>query len=154
MKRKFLTIGGFTTLALWAVLLVAQTVRLGPYGVLPINTANTATDTTALTIGQVAQQLITATPTAAAVYTTPSATTWCAAFPFIASSNAKGWNYDLYIKNTATTDTNNITFTGGSGVTFVTAPGVSGGHMHVLRVIFKDCNTPVVSIVPYGSNTF
>jgi len=144
-------------LILWASLLVhAQVQRLSnSTRYLPLNTANTATDTTALTVGQVSQFLLTGTPTAAALYTTPTAAAWCAAFPFIASQRAKGYNYEFIVKNTAATDSNAITFAGGDGnVTFTTAPSISGGHMHVLRVIFKDCNTPVISIVPYGSNTF
>lgn len=137
----------------WAVVLLAQT-PFGPYGVLPVATGNTATDTATLTVGQINSQLLTATPTAAAVYTTPTATAWCNTFPFIASSNAQGWNYDLFVKNTAAANSNAITFTGGSGVTFVSNPSISGGHMRVLKIVFNSCTVPAISIVPYGSNTF
>jgi hypothetical protein len=150
MLRKFI----FPTIILaWGIVLLAQT-PFGPYGVLPVTTGNTATDTIVLTVGQINSQLLTGTPTAAAVYTTPSATDWCNAFPFIASSSSQNWNYDLYVKNTAATNSNAITFTGGTGVTFVSSPSISGGHMRVLRVIFQNCTVPTIAIVPYGSNAF
>ena len=143
-------------LAIWGTaLLLAQAVRVGPYGVLPINTANVATDSATLTIGQVSQQLLTGTPTVASqTYTTPDATSWCAAFPFVKSGNHKGWNYDWYIKNTASTQANTITLAGGSGVTPTSTVLVPTSSVRVLKVIFKDCSTPVIAIVPYGSTGF
>jgi hypothetical protein len=147
----------FIAIAAWgALLLQAQYPIFGPYGNIPISTAVIATNTATLTVDQMVDSaLLTATPTSAAVYTTPSATALCAAFPFVASTNTIGWNYDLYLKNTAAAGSNAITWLGGTGVTFVTSPSTSGGGMRVLKMVFNSCTgTPSISVVPYGSNTF
>ena len=77
----------------------AQTAPIGPYGTLPWVAANTAIDTATLVPSKMYGILI-GTPTAAASYTTPTATLLCGLFPFVGQSGSN-FNWDLVIKNTS-----------------------------------------------------
>lgn len=133
--------------------LFAQTQPLGPYGNIPVNTANTAIDTATLSVGQMAG-VLTGTPTAAATYTTPSATALCALFPFVASGNAQNWNYDWLVKNTSL-GANAITLAGGSGVTLVGTGTAAQNAARHFKVVFNTCTgTPAVQLISLETSAF
>jgi hypothetical protein len=121
------------------------------YGVLPFNTTNTATDTGTLAIGQVATSILVGTPTNTATYTTPTATAFCNAFPFVKTNQQKRWTYSWYVKNTTVTPAFGITVAGGSGVTVSGSGLVGGGGIKRFQVILDDCGTPAVHLLPVGS---
>lgn len=119
------------------------------YGVLPFSTANTATGTATLSIGQIATGLLVGTPVTTATYTTPAASAFCAAFPFVKTNSQKRWSYDFYVKNMTTGV--GATLAGGSGVTISGSGLVGGLGVKRFRVILDDCGTPAVHILPIGS---
>jgi tetrahydromethanopterin S-methyltransferase subunit D len=135
-------------------LLVAQTVPLLPYGVIPVNlTDSTAIDTGTLSVGQM-YGILTGTPTGAATYTTPTATAMCAMFPFLNTSSSQGWNYDWYVKNTSL-GANTITLAGGTGVTLRGTGTATQNNVRHFKVVFKSCGTtPTVDLVSLELGAF
>jgi hypothetical protein len=131
----------------------AQTVPLGPYGNIPVNTANTAADTIVLVTGQM-YGILTGTPTAAANYTTPTATQLCTVFPFLSSGSATNWAYDWYIKNTSAGG-NTITAVAGSGVTLVGTGTTAQNFVRHFKVVFNTCSgTPAVQLISLETSAF
>jgi len=115
----------------------AQTQILGPYGQIPILTANVAADTATLAPFQMTG-ILTGTPTAAATYTTPTATALCALFPFVQTQAASNFWWDLYIKNTSA-GAFTITPAGGSGVTLVGTGTASQNQLRHFKVVLNEC---------------
>lgn len=155
MKKLFTKFNALVLLVFaLTTLLVAQTVPLLPYGVIPVNlTDNTAIDTASLSVGQMTG-ILTGTPTTAATYTTPTATAICAAFPFIQSSQSQGWNYDWYIKNTSL-GSNTITAAGGTGVTLRGTGTATQNQIRHFKVVFKSCSpTPTIDLVSLETGAF
>lgn len=140
-------------LALGLGFLFSQTAPILPFGVLNVSTANTATTTAVLSVGQVSQGLLTGTPGGNATYTTPSAAAWCGAFPFLGANGQKGWDFAYDVKNTSPSG-QTITVAGGSGVTVQSDGLVPGGSVKHYRVVFRDCQVPAITMVPVGSNLF
>lgn len=124
------------------------------YGVLPWNTANTAIDTAALSVGQVTgSAILVGTPTAGATYTTPTATALCAQFPFLGNRANNRWSYDWYVKNTSL-GANTITLAGGTGVTLVGTGTAAQNTTRHFRIIFTSCTTPAVQLLSLDTAAF
>lgn len=111
-------------LSLWVLALVlalpisllAQNINPGPFGSFFRN--STAADTATLTPLQM-YGILTGTPTAAANYTTPTATAMCNAIATLNKSTANtaaSFKLDLWIKNTSA-GANTITLVAGTGFT-------------------------------------
>lgn len=111
--------------ALWALAVLmafpitaqAQLLSTGPYGKVTWR-ATTAADTATLTLNQVVG-IVVGTPTAAANYTTPTATAMCNAFPqlrAVTATSASHFYVHWYVKNTSA-GAFTITVVGGTGVT-------------------------------------
>ena len=122
-----------------AALFAQQTMPLGVYGQIPALTGNTAADTATLTPGQMST-LLTGTPTAAANYTTPTATNLCALFPFVQAQNANNFYWHWYIKNTSA-GANTITVVAGSGVTLVGTGTAAQNNVRHFLVILTNCTS-------------
>lgn len=150
MKQKI----GWIAVGLWCALLIAA--NFLPYGVLPVDTGNSATNSATLSVAQVQQQLLSVTPTSAASLVTPTAANWCGAFPKEVNSGSYGYSYNWYIKNLASTQANSATVSGGTGVTVngVNSPGlVPTGSVKFYKVVMN-CGIPAITLVPLGSNTY
>jgi len=156
MTRFFLMLFLVTVSAIRMV--AQQTMPLIPnLGRPPVVTGNTAVGTATLTPGQMST-LLTGTPTAAATYTTPTATLLCRLFPTaISKSNAAGtinfW-WEFYVKNTSA-GANTITMAGGTGVTTVgTMTAAQNAITHFL-VVLNNCGaTPAAQLISLGTSTF
>lgn len=105
----------FAVFANWQIA-NAQTMPLGPYGNIPLLSTNNFTGATATIPATQLHGIVSGSTQSTATFTTDTAANICAAFPFVASSNAQGWNYLFWLKNV---NTGNLTFAAGSGVTLV-----------------------------------
>lgn len=149
MKRIFL----MTAFVLAAVSLSAQTMPLERIVNTPFRTGNTAADTATLVPTQMSG-LLTGTPTAAANYTTPTATQLCALFPFV-GSNAANFHWDIYWKNTSG-GANTITAVAGTGVTVVGTATVAQNAVKHWMVVLTGCvsGSAAAQLISLGSSTF
>jgi len=128
---------------------------LGLYGQIPFRTGNTAADTATLVSGQMSG-LLTGTPTAAANYTTPTATQLCALFPFVKSGANTGFWWDMWVKNTSA-GANTITVVAGSGVTVVGTATIAQNALKHFRIVLNQCGptvTPAAQVISLGTSTF
>lgn len=133
----------------------AQSQPIGPYGVMPWLTANTAADTATLSAFQMVG-ILTGTPTAAANYTTPTATALCAMFPFVAAQAASNFHWSLYVKNTSA-GANTITFVAGSGVTLVGTGTVAQNNVRQFEVVLNECrvgSTAAAQLISLNTSAF
>lgn len=155
-KRFFITFALLAFTAFFAVApATAQTQPLGPYGSIPFLTGNTAIDTVTLLAPQMVS-ILTGTPTAAASYTTPTATLLCGMFPFVASQAAAGYSWDLWVKNTSG-GANTITMLAGSGVTLVGTMTAAQNSMRWFKVVLNECrvgSTAAAQLVSMGTVVF
>lgn len=119
----------------------------------PFRTGNTAADTASLTPGQMSA-LLTGTPTAAANYTTPTATQLCQLFPFVASASSN-LHYDWYVKNTSA-GANTITVVGGTGVTITGTATIAQNNIKHFMVVLDNCvsGSQAAHIISLGTSTF
>lgn len=115
----------------------AQSAPMGPYGWIPWVTGNTATDTATLSAFQNLGILI-GTPTAAAAYTTTTATNLCALFPFMQSGANSNYGWDWYVKNTSA-GANTITVQAGSGVTVSGTATAAQNAVRHFKVVLTEC---------------
>lgn len=136
-----------------------QTMPLGPYGQVPIRTGNTAADTATLVLGQMST-LLTGTPTAAANYTTPTATLLCSLFPFVGSGGVNNFSWDFFVKNTSA-GANTITVVGGTGVTVTGTATIAQNAIKHFKIVLTACPIPgttsptaVAQVLSLGSSTF
>lgn len=139
MKKLFQTFVIALALAISAVFLFSQGQVLGPYGNLPWTTGNTAADTATLSTFNMVG-LLTGTPTAAANYTTPTATALCALWPFLAGSNAGPFSWDWVIKNTSA-GANTITVVAGAGMTLRGTGTAAQNTVRSFRINLVGCGT-------------
>jgi hypothetical protein len=124
---------------------------LGPYGNVWVR--STATDTATLSTQQM-YGLLTGTPTAAANYTTATATNLCALFPFLSSQNAAPFAWDWYVKNTSG-GANTITVVAGAGVTLVGTGTAAQNNVRHYKIEVSACSsTPAASIVSLETAAF
>lgn len=150
--KSFQRIIAFTFLALAAVTATAQTMPFSRPVAVPFRTGNTAADTAVLVPTQMSG-LLTGTPTAAANYTTPTATQLCALFPFV-GSNATNFHWDIYWKNTSA-GANTITAVAGTGVTITGTATVAQNAIKHWMVVLTGCAaTPAAQLISLGSSTF
>jgi hypothetical protein len=125
-------IGSFAPFRVFA----QQTQPIGPYGFIPW-VANTAGDTATIKAYQLTGLLV-GTPTAAATYTTDTATNLCSLFPFVGSQNASNWGWDLYLKNTSG-GAFTITMAAGAGVTLVGTGTAAQNNLRHFKVVLTCC---------------
>ncbi len=152
MKKYIASIVLFFALALS---LSAQRMPLGLYGQIPFRSGNTAADTISLVPAQMST-LLTGTPTAAANYTTPTATQLCALFPFVKSGANTGYWWEWYVKNTSA-GANTITVVAGSGVTVVGTATIAQNNVKAFVIVLDQCGptvTPAAHIFSMGTSTF
>ena len=116
-------------------------------------TSNTAADTATLTISQVTSSIIVGTPTNDATYTTPSATAWCAAVPWLSNAGQNNFWYLMFVKNTAAM-AKTITMAGGSGVSVSGTATVAQNAIHGFVVVMKCTGTPAITLVSTGTGAF
>lgn len=114
-----------------------STSPMGPYGWLPWVAANTAADTASIGASKLTGILI-GTPTAAASYTTATATQLCALFPFVETQGVSNFGWDLYIKNTSA-GAFAITLLGGSGVTVSGTATAAQNAVRHFKVVLTEC---------------
>jgi len=117
----------------------AQSAMIGPYGWLPWLAANTAIDTATLSRSQMTGILI-GTPTAAASYTTPSATVLCEMFPFVASQNVSNFGWDWVVKNTSA-GAFTITVLAGAGVTVSGTATAAQSTVRHFKAVLTECRS-------------
>lgn len=122
-------------------------------GQVPFRSGNTAADTASLTPGQMSS-LLTGTPTAAANYTTPTATQLCQLFPFVGSS-ATNLHWDWWIKNTSA-GANTITVVGGTGVTITGTATVTQNNIKHFMVVLDNCvsGSQAAHVFSLGTSAF
>ena len=154
MTRLFFVL--FALFALAAGAFAQQTMPLSPFGTpqVPFRLGNTAADTATLTPGQM-QGLLTGTPTAAANYTTPTATLLCALFPFVGSSNTFNFHWEWNVKNTSA-GANTITVVAGSGVTVTGTATIAQNAVKRFMIVLDSCasGSQAAHVVSLGSSTF
>jgi hypothetical protein len=132
----------------------AQTVPIGPGGLMPVTTANTFTDTGSLSnfnfVG-----LLTGTPTAAANYTTPTAAAACAYFRNIVPPVSTLYWFDWWVKNTSG-GANTITIVAGSGFTVVGTATIAQNNVKHFLVNLTNCSSgnEAGNILSVGTSTF
>jgi hypothetical protein len=150
MKKTF-----FAFALLFALSAFSQTMPLerGVAGQVPFRSGNTAADTASLAPGQMSS-ILTGTPTAAANYTTPTATQLCALFPFVRTS-AANLHWDWWVKNTSA-GANTITVVGGSGVTITGTATVAQNAVKHFMVVLDNCvsGSQAAHIFSLGTSTF
>ncbi len=119
----------------------------------PFRTGNVAADTASLTPGQMSG-LLTGTPTAAANYTTPTATQLCQLFPFVTGA-AANFHWDVYWKNTSA-GANTITAVGGTGVTVVGTATVAQLSIKHFIVVLTNCvaGAQAAQLISLGTSVF
>jgi hypothetical protein len=122
-------------------------------GTVPFRTGNVAADTISLVPGQMSS-LLTGTPTAAANYTTPTATQLCALFPFVQSSAANLY-WPWWIKNTSA-GANTITVVGGTGVTITGTATVAQSAVKMFMVVLDNCvaGSQAAHVISLGTSVF
>ena len=140
----------------WVVLL-AQTVKFGPYGALPINiTDNISKESKSGSITLVPGNMIgilsTDPSSKNTTYTTPSATVLCSLFPFLASGNVINWSYDWWVKNFEVTHSSIIA--GGSGVSLVGTGTVLPACVRHFKVNFRSCSIPAVELISVETSLY
>lgn len=135
--RRYFEYGGWQNpldMNVWAQ---GQTANLQAYGNIPWLPGSTATATAAIPAANLVGVLY-GTPTAAATYTTDTATNLCGLFPFVGNNNQTYWNWDLYVINLAA-GADTITMAGGSGVTLVgTGTAPQNDYRH-LKFVLTEC---------------
>lgn len=115
-----------------------------------VNSVQTATDTATITTVQVLGALLNGTPTAAASYTTPTATLLIAGMPTcVVNSTIYNWA----IRNTSG-GANTITVLAGAGVTLAGTMTVAQNAQRQFLVSPTNCTTPAVTIYAMSSNAF
>jgi hypothetical protein len=140
-------------LAIFTVSLVHSQFPSGPYGSFYYITGNTAADSATLGAQQMIG-LLTGTPTAAANYTTPTATALCALFPSLASQNASAFTWPLDVKNTSA-GANTITMVAGAGVTLSGTGTVAQSQVRRFEVTASNCSgTPAVTLFSLQTGAF
>lgn len=149
MKRIFLMVAFIVA----AVAASAQTMPLERIVNTPFRTGNVFTDTGSLVPGNMSG-LLTGTPTAAANYTTPTATQLCNLFPFVGGT-AANFHWDIYWKNTSG-GANTITAVGGTGVTVVGTATVAQNNVKHWMVVLTNCasGTQAAQLISLGTSTF
>lgn len=128
---------------------------LGLYGQIPFRSGNTAADTATLVTAQMSA-LLTGTPTAAANYTTPTATQLCTLFPFVKAGANTGFYWTWIVKNTSA-GANTITVVAGTGVTIVGTATIAQNALKPFIIVLDQCGptvTPAAHIFSLGSATF
>ena len=149
MKTKFLIL--IFTLASLAC--AQQTMPLGFFGQVPVRTGNVAADTITLVPGQMST-LLTATPTAAAALTTPTATLLCRLFPFVGAQGSNNFWWPWIVKNTSA-GANTITITAGSGVTVVGTATIVQSSAKMFLITLTSCGTtPAAQVISVGTFVF
>lgn len=160
-RLRFSRIGVLLVLALCVSLSAfgQQTMPLGTYGQVPTRTGNVAADTATLVPAQMSS-LITGTPTAAASYTTPTATLLCTLFPFVGASGSNNFAWDWFVKNTSA-GANTITVVAGSGVTVVGTATIAQNAVKHFRIVLTACPisgssspTAAAQVISLGTSTF
>jgi hypothetical protein len=137
-------------LLLFVPIASAQTIQPAPNGT--YFQFNTAADTATLTPDQMVG-ILTGTPTAAAAYTTPTATVLCNVFPIAASGNYNTtFGITLIVKNTSA-GANTITMTAGTGITIVGTATVAQNKSAVFYLFPTSCATPAWKLVSVVSGT-
>ena len=135
-----------------ALALSAQVMPLNPtVGQAPMRTGNVATDTATLTPGQMSS-LLTATPTAAATLTTPTATQMCALYPTLKAKNATNYWYFWIVKNTSA-GANTITVAGGTNMTVVGTATIAQNAAKIFAITLN-CAALTGQVISIGSLTF
>lgn len=135
MKKTFFVV---IALSMALPMLAQQKMPLerGVIGLVPFRSANTAADTASLVPGQMSS-ILTGTPTAAANYTTPTATQLCQLFPFVGSASAN-LHWDWWIKNTSA-GAFAITVVGGTGVTVTGTATVAQNFIKHFMIVLDNC---------------
>ena len=151
MKKTF-----FALALLMALPVLAQQrmpIERGVMGTVPFRTGNTAADTASLTPGQMSS-LLTGTPTAAANYTTPTATQLCQLFPFVGSAAANLY-WPWWVKNTSG-GANTITVVGGTGVTVTGTATIAQNAVKMFMVVLDNCvaGSQAAHVISLGTSTF
>lgn len=123
-----------------AVLYAQNRNTQSPFGIFRLSTA---ADTATLTTTQMSPGLLIGTPTAAATYTTPTATQFCSAFPgvaILAPGTNSNFGYDLWIRNVSA-GANTITLGAGAGVTLATGNTntVAQAHTRIFKIVPTSC---------------
>lgn len=114
---------------------------------------NTTATNTATITGQSLQGLLTGTPTAAANYTTDTATNVCAAIGSVLGTPAPpGTSWDWYIKNTSG-GANTITVVAGSGVTLSGTGTVVQNNVRQFRWQVVNCTAGAQALNLFSLNT-
>lgn len=111
--------------------------------------AGTAADTATLSAAQMLGGLLTGTPTAAAAYTTPTATALVAAM----SNCAAGRMYELIVKNTSAGNFT-ITMTAGTDLTISGTATVAQNHARIFKLVATNCTTPAVTLYSIVDSAF
>ena len=154
MKRleKFLLPAIFTFVAIFANFQIAnaQTMPLGPYGNIPLYSTNSFTAATA-TIGALQfSGIVAGSGNTTQTLTTDTAANICAAFPFVASTNAQGWNYIVWLKNV---NSGNLTLAAGSGVTLVGTATTPTVNIRPLIVSLINCTAGSQAVTIWNGPT-
>jgi hypothetical protein len=141
------------TLAVLTVGLLHSQYPAGPYANVYYITSNTAADTATLS-AQNMIGLLTGTPTAAANYTTPTATALCGLFPALASQNSASFTWPLDVKNTSA-GANTITMVAGAGVTLSGTGTIAQNNVRRFEVTANNCGgTPAVTLFSLQAGAF
>jgi hypothetical protein len=115
----------------------AQTIPLGPYGNIPLYSTNSFTAATATVLAAQFSGIVAGSGNTTQTLTTDTAANICAAFPFVGSTNAQGWNYIVWLKNV---NSGNLTLSAGSGVTLVGTATTPTLNIRPLIVSLINCS--------------
>jgi hypothetical protein len=128
----------------------AQTMPLGPYGNIPLYSTNSFTAATA-TIGALQfSGIVAGSGNATQTLTTDTAANICAAFPFVGSSGAQGWNYIVWLKNV---NSGNLTLAAGTGVTLVGTATTPTVNIRPLIVSLVNCSPGSQAVTVFNGPT-
>lgn len=135
MVRLFKRFAFTSLLLICAAFAYSQTMPLGPYGNIPLLGTNNYT-TSAVVPALQLSGIVSVSGGSTATLTTDTATAICAAFPFVGTSNAQGWNYTFFLKNV---NSSTLTFAAGSGVTLVGTATTATVSMRPVIVTLLNC---------------
>ena len=126
------------------------TVNAGYASVVLPTSSNTATNTATLSVAQVTGGLLIGTPTSAATYTTPTATSIIAALP----NCYVGASFPLILENTAG-GAYTITMAGGTNVTLIgTGTAAQSTVRNLLFVVTACTGTPALNMYSLQTGAF
>lgn len=146
----------FVSLFVLVGAVAGQAIPLGPNGNLPFTTLQVGPTATGTIPAYQFVGLLTATPAAAATFTSDTAANFCALFPFVANRYARNYNWDFWLKDLSSTSGHTLQVAAGSGMTLVGTGAVAISSVTHFKMVLTSCRpgSEAGQIVSLETSTF